>query len=79
MPEIPQLQAEKQRLEKTISEKEKYRDLSCKKKIEEAEGTSGTGTQGQGPVYAEKQAMCQQLQQETVAWVWGAIALSPTS
>ncbi|MDQ2100518.1 MAG: DUF4407 domain-containing protein [Tychonema bourrellyi B0820] len=64
MPEIPQLQAEKQRLEKTISEKEKYRDLSCKKTIEEAEGTSGTGKEGKGPVYAEKQAMCQQLEQE---------------
>jgi hypothetical protein len=67
MPEIPQLQAEKQRLEKTISEKEKYRDLSCNKMIEEAEGTSGTGKEGKGPVYAEKQEICLKQKQELEA------------
>lgn len=67
MPEIPQLQAEKQRLEKTISEKEKNRDLSCNKMIEEAEGTSGTGKEGKGPVYAEKQEICVKQKQELEA------------
>ena len=64
MPEIRQLEAENQALEKTISEKEKNRNQWCGKAIEEAEGTSGTGKEGKGPVYAEKQAMCQQQEQE---------------
>lgn len=67
MPEIRQLEAQNQALEKIISEKEKNRNQWCGKAIEEAEGTSGTGKEGKGPVYAEKQAMCQQQEQELQA------------
>lgn len=67
MPEIRQLEAENQALEKILSEKERNRNQWCGKAIEEAEGTSGTGKEGKGPVYAEKQAMCQQQEQELQA------------
>jgi Domain of unknown function (DUF4407) len=67
MPEIGKLEAGNQSLEKTISEAQKNRDQWCGKAIEEAEGTSGTGKEGKGPVYEEKRQMCQKYEQELQA------------
>lgn len=67
MPEIVELEAKNQGLEKSLLEKEKNRDLLCNESIKEAEGISGTGKEGKGPVYAEKQAICLKQEEELKA------------
>jgi phage-related holin len=67
MPEIVDLKAEIQRLEKDISDKETNRDSLCNESIKEAEGIGGTGKEGKGPVYAEKQAICLKQEEELKA------------
>lgn len=64
MPEIRQLQAANQALENSIQEKENKRDQLCDQAIKEAEGISGTGKEGKGPVYAEKNTICQKQETE---------------
>ena len=60
MPEIVELESKNQGLEKSLLEKEKKRDSLCDEAMKEAEGISGTGKEGKGPVYDEKQALCLQ-------------------
>lgn len=64
MPEIAELKAANQKLEQDLSDKEKNRDLLCDRAMKEAEGISGTGKEGKGPVYEEKQLLCQQQGRE---------------
>lgn len=67
MPEIVELESKNQGLEKSLLEKEKNRDSLCNESIKEAEGISGTGKEGKGPVYAEKQAICLKQEEELKA------------
>ncbi|WP_254173305.1 DUF4407 domain-containing protein [Planktothrix pseudagardhii] len=67
MPEIDELQGENQRLENTIFEKTKNRDMLCDQAMKEADGISGTGKEGKGPVYQEKLQLCEQQKQELKA------------
>jgi len=52
--EIKQLEQRNQKLYNQIELKEDSRDEAYQKAIAEAEGTSGTGLRGRGPVYKEK-------------------------
>lgn len=67
MPEIVELEAKNQGLEKSLLEKETKRDSLCDEAMKEAEGISGTGKEGKGPVYDEKQALCLQQKEELKA------------
>ncbi len=68
MPEIHQLELENQKLEEQRLQKEKTRDQLCGKAIAEAEGSSGTGKPGLGPVYQQKETLCQQQEQELASF-----------
>ncbi|MFB8793014.1 MAG: DUF4407 domain-containing protein [Microcoleus sp.] len=67
MPEIVEVEAKNQGLEKSLLEKEKKRDSLCNESIKEAEGIGGTGKEGKGPVYAEKRAICLKQEEELKA------------
>lgn len=67
MPEIVEVEAKNQGLEKSLLEKEKNRDSLCDEAMKEAEGIGGTGKEGKGSVFKEKQALCLKQEEELKA------------
>lgn len=66
--DIPALLASNQDLKTQIAERQALRDQRYREYLEEAEGVSGSGKVGKGPVFAEKGERLKEAQEELVAF-----------